>query len=151
MVFENCEPALPLSPVAVAPTSTAPRAAEAIRSAAPRLAGGDGDVGRFARQKLLLGILKIDDRVVGHNVLNRVSIQADGAHPCAEDFGGISIHLKCHAGPGLDLPRIRLIGLGIHLHTFQVLGDSEYIARLEGGGHRLPHRDVARHGRPIDG
>ena len=104
----------------------------------------EGDVGGHAGAELQLGVVDVDDGVVGDHVLDRLRRVADLPHLAAEDLRRVGVDREAGVHPGRQPAHVGLGHAGVDLHLGQVLGDDEEGRRRQRGGHRLAHVDVAR-------
>ena len=110
----------------------------------------DGDVGRHAGAQLAVRVRHRDDHRVGDDVLGDGGVQAHLRDLAAELLVGIGVDVEARHLADLDLPDVRLVDVGLHLHLGQVLGDGEQGRRREGGGDRLADVVLAGHHLAVD-
>ena len=103
----------------------------------------NGDVGGHARQQFYARILKLDNGVVGDDVLDFGGVHAHLLDPSVEGIAGEGVHLEGGQRAHANLAHVGLVGLGIDQHLGEVLRDGEQGGRLQAGRDGLAHVHVA--------
>ena len=114
------------------------------------LGDDDRDVGCHPGLQSQIRIIHIDHCIVGDHILNRDRRVADLSDFAVERRAVIGIHGELDILPFLDISDIRLGNVGVDLHLGEIVGDDENNRRVQAGGNRLTHIDIAGYDDPIN-
>jgi hypothetical protein len=89
------------------------------------------DIRSHARQEFLILVRSINDRRIGHHVLQLLGVQPYLRYPTAKCLTRVSINREGRRDAFMDLAHISLVYRGKHLHIAQVVRNDEQSRRLQ--------------------
>ena len=105
----------------------------------------DSDIRCHAWAQFQIRVWNIDDRAVGHYVLQRLRVEPELRYVARKGLARISVNYEVCLDALFDLPNVCFINRSEHLHLCQVVGYREKSRRLKARGNGLAHVNIARY------